>query len=219
MNNIRLIFFNLVTLFLLFAGPLHAQFKIGVTGGLNISQLTVSDDDYKDYVSKIRPGFLFGLTAVYTHDKTGLGVDVSSLYDLRGAKSKTLPSETIYCKSIQFPVNVRYGKNFQDMIYAFLFTGPQFGLNLGSKERLIMEGTGKTTGHAMERRWVSEETSFSWNFGIGGIVMENFQVRISYNLALKKTGEIQQVDLVEGTSRVLTEGKASACQINFSYLF
>lgn len=206
--------------FLLLSLPSQAQLKFGVTGGLNISQFHVSDDTYEAYIEKNRPGFIIGPTVVYTIPKVGLGFDLSALYDLRGAKSKTLSSsESIYCKSVQVPFNIRFGLNFDDMIYAFVFTGPQFGFNLGSKESLIAEGIGKTTGHAMERRWVNENSSFSWNFGIGGVVFEKVQVRLSYNLALRKAGVIQQTDMVDNSSRILTDGKVSACQVSLSYIF
>ena len=207
-------------LLLLLAEPSFAQLKFGVTGGLNISLFHVSDDTYKEYVNRNRAGFVLGPTVVYNIPKTGLGFDLSALYDLRGAKSKSLEdSESVFCKSLQIPVNFRYGRKFDEMIYGFVFTGPQFGFNLGSKESLIATGTGMTSGHAMERRWMNNSTSFSWNFGIGGVVFENVQVRISYNLALQKSGEIQQIDLVDNTSSTLTEGKVSACLISLSYLF
>ena len=212
--------FIIVGFFLLLAEPSLAQFKFGVTGGLNISQFHVSDDTYKEYVDRNRPGFVIGPTVVYNIPKSGLGFDLSALYDLRGAKSKSLEdSESVFCKSLQFPVNIRYGHKFDNMFYGFVFTGPQFGFNLGSKESLIAIGTGKTSGHAMERRWRNNSTSFCWDFGVGGVVFENVQVRISYNLALQKSGEIQQIDLVDNTSRTLTEGKVGACQIALSYLF
>jgi hypothetical protein len=200
--------------------PVQAQFKFGVTGGMNISQFHVSDDTYEAYVDRNRGGFIIGPTVIYTIPKVWLGFDLSALYDLRGAKSKSLSdSESISCKSFQIPFNVRYGLNFDDMIYAFVFTGPQFGFNLGNKESLIASGTGKTSGHAMERRWVNNSSSFSWNFGIGGVFLDNVQVRISYNLALRKSGEIQQIDLVDNSQRTLTDGKVSSCQVAVSYLF
>ena len=214
--------FKLISLLflLLLSVPSLAQLKFGVTCGLNISQFHVSDDDYKGHVDRNRLGTIIGPTVVYTIPKVGLGFDLSALYDIRGAKSKSIRGiESIYCKSFQIPFNVRYGMEFGDMVYGFVFTGPQFGFNLGNKESLIAEGIGKTSGHDMERRWVNENSSFSWNLGIGGVVLDNVQIRILYNLALRKTGEIQQIDVVDNTSRILTEGKVSACQISFSYLF
>lgn len=200
--------------------PSMAQLKLGITAGLNISQLHVSESDFKSYVNKVRPGFLVGPTAIYTFPSIGLGVDVSALYDLRGAKSKSnSKANAINCYSFQFPVNIRYGMEFGDMVQAFIFTGPQFGINAGSKEQLIIPGHSKSTNHPLERRWVSNSSLFSWNLGIGGVVIDKIQVRISYNLALKKTAEIQQVDLVNGNTLMLTEGKANACQVAISYLF
>lgn len=217
MQKVKLI---LCLFLLLLSVPSLAQFKYGVTGGMNISQFHVSDDAYKGYVDRNRPGFIIGPIVVYTIPEVGLGFDLSALYDLRGAKSESLSDcESVYCKSFQVPFNVRYGLNLDDMIYAFVFTGPQFGFNLGSKESLIAKGTGSSSGHAMERKWVNNGSSFSWNFGIGGVVYDNIQVRISYNFALRKSGEIQQIDLIDNTSRTLTEGKVGACQISLSYLF
>lgn len=207
-------------LFVLMAIPAQAQFKMGITAGLNISKFSVAEDDYKQYIDKVRPGFIVGPTAIYTVPGVGLGFDASALFDLRGAKSKELSgSKTITSTTLQLPVNIRYGIPIGDMVHGFVFTGPQWGFRLGSKETLIGEGTGMTSGHAKERRWVNQSSTFSWNFGIGGIVMEKFQIKVSYNLALRKTGEIQQIDLVDGNTRVLTDGKAHACQVALSYLF
>ncbi len=214
-NNILLIL-----VLLLMSIPSHAQFKLGVTAGLNISQLHVSDDTYKGYINKIRPGFIVGPTVIYNVLKTGLGFEASALYDMRGAASKSISnSKSIYCSSLQFPVNIRYGKNFQNIVYWFLSTGPQFGLSIGNRDHFIIAGKGKSTGHALERRWVDEKSTVSWNFGIGCVILEKVQARISYNLALKKTAEIQQIDLVDGSVHSLTNGKANAMQIAISYLF
>lgn len=201
----------LLVLTLLIVTPSYAQFKVGITGGMNISKFTVSDDTYEDYIDKIRPGFTVSPMAIYTIPGTGLGFDASALFDLRAVKSNTYEDiNTIYCCSFQFPVNIRYGLDLGD-VYAFVFTGPQFGWSTGSKDFLIVSGKSKSTGHDLERRWVNNSSTFSWNFGIGGVVMDKVQVRVSYNLALKSTGSIQQVDLVDGSTRSLTSGKAHAC--------
>ena len=210
----------LCMLFLSAMVPSQAQLKLGLTAGLNISKTTVADGDYKPYVDKVSPGFVVGPTAIFTIPKVGLGFDASALFDLRGAKSSSGDgAESVSCTSVQVPLNVRYGIQFGDMVYGFVFTGPQWGFDLGSKESLFAKGRGSTTGHALERRWVNQSSTFSWNFGIGGVVMEKVQVRVSYNLALRKTGEILQVDVEDGSTKVLTEGKIHACQVALSYLF
>ena len=197
-----------------------AQFKFGVTGGLNISKLTVSDDDYKEYIDKVRPGFFVGPTVIYNVSKTGLSFESAVFFDFRGAASKdNSNSKSIYCKTLQIPLNIRFGINYAETVYWFIFTGPQFGLTLGNRDHHIISGKSKSTGHALERHWIDEKTTFSWNFGIGGVVMDHIQVKLSYNLALRKTGEIQQCDLIDGTAITLTNGKAHACQVAISYLF
>ncbi len=210
----------LILTFVLLSIPAHAQFKFGVTAGLNISKMHVSDGTYKDYFNKARPGFIVGPTVIYTIPKTGLGFDASALYDMRGSKSKSISDcKSVNCCSFQLPVNVRYGIDIPEITYWFVFTGPQFGVAVGTKDHYMLSGTGRTTGHAMERRWVDESDTFSWNFGIGGIFLEKVQVKISYNLNLRKTGEFQQVDLETGSKRTLATGKLNALQISLSYLF
>ena len=90
----RSLFLTLLTcLFLL---PTYAQFQVGVTAGLNISKFTVSDDQFKDYVNKVNPGLIVGPTVIYNLPKTHFGFDVSALYDLRSAKSKTYDDLSLF---------------------------------------------------------------------------------------------------------------------------
>ena len=65
-------------LFLSVGATAQAQFKLGITAGLNISQVKVDDGDYKQFVDKVRPGFIVGPTAIFTIPKTGLGFDASA---------------------------------------------------------------------------------------------------------------------------------------------
>lgn len=198
----------------------QAQLKYGIMGGLNITQIHLGNNDYKDYMNRARPGFVVGPTAIYSIPKTQFGVDASALFDLRGARSRNEDLDTkVKVTSFQIPVNVRYSFAPSDMVDMFVFAGPQFGFNIGDKDQYIISGTGKTTGHAMERRWKLTNSTMSMNVGVGGIVMDHVLVRISYNFAFNAAGEIHQVDLVDGTSKVLTSGKAHACQVVLGYLF
>ncbi len=200
----------------------QAQLKCGLTGGLNIAQIHLGNNDYKDYMNRTRPGFVVGPTVIYSLPKTNFGIDASALFDLRGARSRNESLDTkVKCTSFQFPINLRY--SFQpaemDMVNLFVFAGPQFGVSVGDKDQYIISGIGKTTGHAMERRWKLNNSVMSMNFGVGGIVMDHILVRISYNFAFNAAAGIYQEDLDDGTSKFLTSGKAHACQIVLGYLF
>ena len=217
-----------ILLLLILSTPAMAQVKLGVTAGLNINVFTFAEQDFKDYVDKARPGLVIGPTAIFTVPKTGLGADISALFDMRSAKlnipsGKETRSETIHSNAIQFPVNLRYGITFGDMVYGFISTGPQFGVSLSEKEKTLAHKTGD---HNLELRWVNNSSTFCWNFGIGGVVMDKVQVRVNFSLALKNTGELQQVDVTPDVpeetlvpTKVLTSGKAHACQVMVSYLF
>lgn len=194
------------------------KLKIGVTAGLNITQMSVERSEMEAYVARNKSGFLMGPTLTYINLENGIGADASLLFDLRGAErnSNTPP---IKSHTVQVPVNFRYGINVNEMVYPFVFVGPQFGLNVGKKEQVFASGTGKTTGHPMSRLWVAAGTCVSLNFGIGIVAMEHVQARVSYNLPLTKTGEFRQRDLETGRETSYGTGKMGACQIQVSYLF
>lgn len=60
---------------------------------------------------------------------TGLGVDVSALYDYRSAKVSDPSTEEVKVKqqSINVPVNLRYGIGLGSLASLNFHAGPQFG--------------------------------------------------------------------------------------------
>ena len=181
----------IMALTMLTAISAQAQVSWGLRAGANIVNMKMSSDILG---SKNNAGFFVGPTAIYNVSKTGLSFESGVFFDFRGAASKdNSNSKSIYCKTLQIPLNIRFGINYAETVYWFIFTGPQFGLTLGNRDHHIISGKSKSTGHALERHWIDERTTFSWNFGIGGVVMDHIQVKLSYNLALCKTGEIQQM--------------------------
>ena len=98
-------FFTLVLVAALSAMPsmMQAQVKFGVKAGLNVTQMSLS----QDVVSKSnQEGFFVGPTVKVTLPLVGLGVDASALYDQRDAK---FGDEKVSQRSINVPINLRYG--------------------------------------------------------------------------------------------------------------
>ena len=122
----------------LFANPAQAQIKLGVKGGLNVSNLKLDDDMW---AADNKAGFFFGPMVKVTVPVTGLSFDVAALYDQKEAKVKvaddvvggTYNSTTVTQKFIDIPVNVRYGFGLSSLANIFLFAGPQWGINVGNK--------------------------------------------------------------------------------------
>ena len=205
--------------------PVQAQLKVGVgvTGGLNINNMHVSDNGYKETIKdrtcKTKPGFVIGPTAIFTLPQFGLGLDVSALYDLRAVRPKKKSIDTkVTNQTLQIPVNVRYGFMLGDMVQLFVYGGPQFGLCLKKKGQTVLEGTNKD-GDAMLLNWQPVSSAMSVNLGVGGVVLDRVQVKIGYNFAMDATGEFKRINTVTGATRVLETGKLHACQVMVSYLF
>ena len=61
----------------------NAQVKLGVKGGINTSQVSISIDDWK---AENRIGYFIGPTIKFNLPILGLGMDASALYEKREAK-------------------------------------------------------------------------------------------------------------------------------------
>ncbi len=115
---------------LIAAVPSQAQIKFGLKGGLNVTNMSLN----MDVIDKSnQTGFFVGPTVKVTLPIVGLGVDASALYDQRDAK---LEDEKVSLRSINVPINVRYGIGLGSMASIYLAAGPQFGYNIGEEVQL-----------------------------------------------------------------------------------
>jgi hypothetical protein len=197
----------------------HSMIHLGVTGGLNIESVWTENSSLDVYTDKVRPGFFIGPTLFCETPIKGLGFDFSVLFDQRGVRSESYPNVSIKSQSFQFPLNFRYGINFENMLMPYVFFGPQLAVNVGKKEVPIATGSGSSTQHPMVLLWEPKPLVVSLNFGIGVVAMDKVQARVSYNLALRRTGWFERVDLVTGERRFISVGKLNACQVAITYFF
>lgn len=189
--------------------PSQAQVKFGLKGGLNLTSISASgtlSDNLKN-----KEGFFVGPTIKIGLPVTGLSLDASALYDQRSAKVEIdNASETIKSQSLQIPVNIRYGVGLGSVANLFAFAGPQFGFNLGDKNKKILDQL---------TNWTLRSSNISANVGVGATVLNHLQLTVNYNFALGKTGEIEVWDAAKKTWNAVTDGKTSAWQISAAYFF
>lgn len=189
--------------------PSQAQVKFGLKGGLNLTSISASgtlSDNLKN-----KEGFFVGPTIKIGLPVTGLSLDASALYDQRSAKVEIAnASETIKSQSLQIPINIRYGVGLGSVANLFAFAGPQFGFNLGDKNKKILDQL---------TNWTLRSSNISANVGVGATVMNHLQLTVNYNFALGKTGEIEVWDAAKKTWNAVTDGKTSAWQISAAYFF
>lgn len=197
-------FFTLVVLVAatLVAIPAQAQFKFGLKGGLNITDMSFSSDVLE---SSNRAGFFIGPTVKFTLPIVGLGVDASALYDQREAKVKGTDNK-LKQQAINIPINLRYDIGLGSLAAVYLAAGPQFGFNIGDKHQTLIEDVSD---------WKLNTSNFSVNVGAGVMLLGHLQVGANYNIVCGKTGEVTVFDGV----RKVVRGRSNTWQISAAYYF
>ena len=142
-------FLSIILLTAAISLPSQAQIKFGAKAGVNLTNMSFSESvgDKSN-----RAGFFVGPTVLINLPIVGLGIDASALYDQREAKGQ---GQTIKAQQIAIPINVRYGVGLGTMASIFAYAGPQFGFNVGSKEKNLATGVD----------WKLASSNFSINMG------------------------------------------------------
>lgn len=209
-------YFVLILMAMVVAMPSRAQVRFGLKGGLNLTQMSVSNSSVED-MFKNKAGFFAGPTIKIALPIVGLGIDVAALYDYREAEievsntQNNTVTEKLKQQSIQVPINVRYGVGLGSTANLFIFAGPQFGFNVGDKDKKLFDEAAE---------WTLRSSNVSANVGLGLLLMDYLQLSANYNIALGKTGE---VDFKSGASAawdtVRGKAKANAWQIALAFYF
>lgn len=178
--------------------PANAQIKFGMRAGANLVNMKLSN-------SLVSPdnnaGFYVGPTVKFTVPIVGVSADASVLYDQRSAK---VGDESFTARSIDIPINVRYGYGLSSLANVFVFTGPQFAFNVSSDKSYLGVGD-----------WTWKSSNFSWNVGLGATILSKVEVKANYNIACGKTGEMKPTDpLVKSVT-----GKYNSWQLGLAYYF
>lgn len=187
----------------LVAIPAQAQFKFGLKGGLNITDMSLSSDEL--FETSNRAGFFIGPTVKFTLPIVGLGIDASALYDQREAKVKGADSK-LKQQAINIPINLRYDIGLGSLAAIYLAAGPQFGFNIGDKHQTLIEDVAD---------WNLNTSNFSVNVGAGVMLLSHLQVGANYNIVCGKTGEVTVFDGV----REVVRGRSNTWQVSLAYYF
>lgn len=184
----------LLVLFILAAQTASAQFKFGVRAGLNVTHMKLNSSAVK---ADNQAGFFVGPTVKFSLPIVGLGVDASALYDNRKVKltdqTTNIETETTQ-QTIDVPINVRYTLGLSSLVSAFIYAGPQFSYNVGSK-------------HKADWEW--KDATKSANVGVGVTVIDHVQLNVNYNFPFEKSL----------TSAIKGAGKDHTWQIGAAYFF
>ena len=195
---------------MLYATSANAQIKFGLKGGLDVTNMSLNNDVFD---ASNRAGFFVGPMVKVTVPIVGLSFDAAALYDQKEAKvtvegeENDVHSTTMKQKSINIPVNVRYGFGLSSLANVFLFAGPQWGINVGDKN---FEWT-KSSSYSLKK------SNFSVNVGAGVTVMSHLQISANYNIACGKTADMTWSNA--GNKIVNGKSRNNSWQIALGYWF
>lgn len=201
-KKITLLLFAIV---LMAVAPVQAQVKLGVKGGLNITNMSLNSDIVS---SSNRTGFFIGPTLKFTLPVVGLGIDAAALYDQREAKSD---DKTIKSQSLNIPINLRYIIGLGSIAGIYFAAGPQFGFNVGNKNIYTENDL-----NATKTTWNFKDSNFSINLGTGVMLVKHLEIGANYNIVCGKTGD---VTVTKATNSVTGKNRSNAWQISAAYYF
>lgn len=194
---------------MLYATSVNAQIKFGLKGGLNVTSMSFSEDVFD---ASNKTGFFVGPMVKVTVPIVGLSFDAAALYDQKEAKVKAngddydLTGKNVKQQSINIPVNVRYGFGLSSLANAFVFAGPQWGINVGDKNFKWAD----TASYSLKK------SNFSVNVGAGVTLLSHLQISANYNIACGKTAE---VNLLNGMGKAIDKSNNNSWQIALGYWF
>ena len=194
---------------MLYATSVNAQIKFGLKGGLNVTSMSFSEDVFD---ASNKTGFFVGPMVKVTVPIVGLSFDAAALYDQKEAKVKAngddydLTGKNVKQQSINIPVNVRYGFGLSSLANAFVFAGPQWGINVGDKNFKWAD----TASYSLKK------SNFSVNVGAGVTLLSHLQISANYNIACGKTAE---VNLLNRVGKAIDKSNNNSWQIALGYWF
>ena len=198
---------------MMFATRANAQVQFGLKGGLNVTSMSFSEDVFD---ASNKTGFFVGPMVKVTVPIVGLSFDAAALYDQKEADVKytgtdgELGKTTVRQKSINIPVNVRYGFGLSSLANAFLFAGPQWGINVGDKNFKWNE----TSSYSLKK------SNFSVNVGAGVTLLSHLQISANYNIACGKSADASLVKAAEAlTNAGKDKSRNNSWQIALGYWF
>lgn len=194
-------------------------FDWGVTGGLNLSKLSLNDS-YKQFVkSDNQAGWFLGLKA-NASIALGFGVDASLIYSQQRLSIETTTGNVDAThktlRSISIPVNLRYNIGVGSVASVYIATGPQFDFNIGSRkwDDLVVS----TISAGNESAFKSESMTTSWNVGAGVKLLDRVEIGVGYNFGLGKVAK-SIVEETTGMSITNDDMKSNVFKVSATVYF
>lgn len=182
---------------LVMAMPACAQLQFGVKGGVNLSSMSFSKDDFQN---ENMTGFYIGPMADLTIPLIGLGIDAALMYSQRGdIKIKTDDTDnTLKQRGLEIPVNLKYTIGLGSMFGIYFAAGPDFFFNFASGTEMFKQ----------------EKTQVGLNLGAGVKLIKHLQVGFNYQIPMGNSFSI-----ADAAGAALSKSKTKSWQVSLAYMF
>lgn len=200
------------------AVPATAQLDFGIKAGVNLTEKPTNISGIKD----MHTGWYAGPMIKYIFPVIGLGLEANALYSESGT---SINNESFNKNSIEIPVYLRYELSIpavKRIIVPFVAVGPQWGFTLGKKEfgKKIEDVKNLEDLTEIGRYFKFNESCFSLNVGLGGILFNHLQIHVNYNIALGQTCEYFGVkNLNIGDKIEYIKSQTNIWQLSVAYIF
>ncbi|MCM1452862.1 MAG: PorT family protein [Clostridium sp.] len=184
----------------------NAQFRLGVTAGVNVNSLHLSGSILNDISSRgNRAGFTGGLTSEFRMPLFGWCVDASLIYTHRvdRLRSDNGGVNTFNTDYLEIPVNIKKKFDFPlvgNFIVPYVYTGPSFAFLM--------------SGKAVSDAWRNRSTDIAWNLGFGVELFSRMQVSARYGWGLNRVAEYSV-----SANQTINVGRHNCWTITTSYFF
>lgn len=174
-----------------------AQVSYGLRYGLNSADMSGNGTLWDNISGASKTGFSVGPT-IKIVPMDFVGVDISALYEQHDVEIAGIRMRQ---RAASFPVNLRLHVIQGQLLTLTAFAGPQFSFNIsGENSRQLREEIGE---------WEWKQSNLSANLGVAAMLFNHFELGISYNLSMGKTGEFN--------GKVWDEAKANVKNRKFDH--
>ena len=185
--------------------PAQAQVKIGVKGGINLTDMTF---DEKVFDTSNRLGYFIGPSVVIGLPVGGLGLDISGFYE---KKENKINGQSIEQENMVVPINGRLMLGISDGLGIFLSVGPQFAFNIGDSDF-------RWDKDNVENTFQLKKSFLSVNLGGGVFLGKHLELGFTYNISVSTTGDASWVSTRDAVIKE-SDTKAKAWTLNAAYYF
>ncbi len=207
----RLNIISIIILLSIIKCNIYAQslIQFGVKAGANISDININAHNIK---SSNLVKYYIGPAIKLQVPNIGLGIDAAILYDSRASNFNNKNSyKIIKQQQLSLPINLRYTFGIKNVVSAFIYGGPQWGINIGDSKFNLWK----------DHSYTIKKNNFSINIGAGVTLLQHLELNANYNIACGKNGNLKLSkksisDMINNTEY---DSYNNALQIGITYYF